>query len=85
MVGPVKDVNPVEPTGTGDAFRAGFLAAVAWGLGLERAAQLGNLIAVRALESTGPQEYTLESGDLIARCRTSYGDVAADELAAHLG
>jgi adenosine kinase len=85
MVGPVKDVNPVEPTGTGDAFRAGFLAAVAWGFGLERAAQLGNLIAVRALESTGPQEYTLESGDLIARCRTSYGDVAADELAAHLG
>jgi adenosine kinase len=85
MVGPVKDVNPVEPTGTGDAFRAGFLAAVAWGFGLERAAQLGNLIAVRALESTGPQEYTLESGDLIGRCRTSYGDVAADELAAHLG
>jgi adenosine kinase len=85
MVGPVKDVNPVEPTGTGDAFRAGFLAAVAWGFGLERAAQLGNLVAVRALESTGPQEYTLEPGDLIARCRTSYGDVAADELAAHLG
>jgi adenosine kinase len=85
MVGPVKDVNPVEPTGTGDAFRAGFLAAVAWGFGLERAAQLGNLIAIRALESTGPQEYTLEPGDLIARCRTSYGDVAADELAAHLG
>jgi adenosine kinase len=85
VVGPVKDVNPVEPTGTGDAFRAGFLAAVAWGFGLERAAQLGNLIAIRALESTGPQEYTLEPGDLIARCRTSYGDVAADELAAHLG
>ncbi len=85
LVGPVKDVNPIEPTGTGDAFRAGFLAAVAWGFGLERAAQLGNLIAVRALESTGPQEYTLEPGDLIARCRTSYGDVAADELAVHLG
>ncbi len=85
LVGPVKDVNPIEPTGTGDAFRAGFLAAVAWGFGLERAAQLGNLIAVRALESTGPQEYTLEPGDLIARCITSYGDVAADELAVHLG
>jgi adenosine kinase len=85
VVGPVKDVNPVEPTGTGDAFRAGFLAAVAWGFGLERAAQLGNLMAIRALESTGPQEYTLGPADLIARCRTSYGDVAADELAAHLG
>jgi adenosine kinase len=85
VVGPVKDVNPVDPTGTGDAFRAGFLAAVAWGFGLERAAQLGNLIAIRALETTGPQEYALQPADLIARCKTSYGDAAADDLAAHLG
>jgi adenosine kinase len=85
VVGPVKDVSPVDPTGTGDAFRAGFLAAIAWGFGLERAAQLGNLIAVRALETTGPQEYALEPADLIERCKTSYGDAAADDLAAHLG
>ncbi len=85
VVGPVKDVNPVDPTGTGDAFRAGFLAAVAWGFGLERAAQLGNLMAIRALETTGPQEYAIEPAGLVARCRTSYGDTAADELAAHLG
>ena len=31
LVGPVKDVSPADPTGAGDAFRAGFLAAVAWG------------------------------------------------------
>jgi adenosine kinase len=84
VVGPVKDVNPVDPTGTGDAFRAGFLAAVAWDLGLERAAQLGNLMAVRVLETTGPQEYALEPADLVVRCATSYGDAAADDLAAHL-
>jgi adenosine kinase len=84
VVGPVKDVNPVDPTGTGDAFRAGFLAGVAWGFGLERAAQLGNLMAVRVLETTGPQEYALDPGDLVARCKTSYGDAAADELGAHL-
>jgi adenosine kinase len=84
VVGPVKDVNPVDPTGTGDAFRAGFLAGVAWGFGLERAAQLGNLMAVRVLETTGPQEYTLDPADLVARCKTSYGDLAADELAARL-
>jgi adenosine kinase len=84
VVGPVQDVNPVDPTGTGDAFRSGFLAAVAWGLSLERAAQLGNLMAVRVLETTGPQEYALDPGDLVARCKTSYGDTAADELGAHL-
>ena len=31
----------VEPTGSGDAFRSGFLAATAWGLPTERAIQLG--------------------------------------------
>jgi adenosine kinase len=85
LVGPVRDVAPVDPTGAGDGFRAGFLAAVAWGLGLERACQLGNLIAVAVLEAPGPQEYELDPLDLIARCAKSYGQEAADELADHLG
>lgn len=84
IVGPVQDVHPVDPTGTGDAFRAGFLAGVAWGLSLERSAQLGNLLAVHALETTGTQEYTLEPGELLARCTASYGQDAADELGKHV-
>jgi adenosine kinase len=84
FVGPVKDVHPVDPTGTGDAFRSGFLAAVAWGLSLERSAQLGNLLAVNALETTGPQDYTLKPARLLARCVASYGQDAADELGKHI-
>lgn len=84
VVGPVKDVTPTDPTGSGDAFRAGFLAAVAWGLSFERAAQLGNLVAVQALEVAGPQEYTLSSDGLSARCAQSYGQAAADEITAQL-
>jgi adenosine kinase len=84
FVGPVKDVQPADPTGTGDAFRAGFLAGVAWGLSLERSAQLGNLAAVHALETTGTQEYMLEPAALLARCAASYGQDAADELGKHL-
>ena len=84
LAGPVKDVTPADPTGAGDAFRAGFLAGVAWGVSLERAVQLGNLVAVHALETTGTQEYQLEPSGLIRRCATSYGQAAADELAAHL-
>ncbi len=84
LVGPVKDVTPVEPTGAGDAFRSGFLAAVAWGLSLERAAQLGNLMAVQVLETTGTQEYKLIPAELVARCHVSYGQAAADDIAAHL-
>ena len=62
IVGPVPGVVPQEPTGAGDAFRAGFLAAIAWGLPLERAAQLGNMMAVHALETVGTQEYELTPG-----------------------
>jgi adenosine kinase len=84
LVSAVPDAQPVDPTGSGDAFRSGFLAAVAWGLSLERAAQLGNLLAVHALESTGPQEYDLKPGPLADRCALAYGDAAAAEIAAHL-
>src|ERR1700750_2575806 len=83
-VPPIPDAKPVDPTGSGDAFRSGFLAAIAWGLPLERAAQLGNLLAVHALEATGPQEYNLKPGPLAERLAAAYGDTAAAEVAAHL-
>jgi len=80
----VPDAQPADPTGSGDAFRSGFLAAVAWGLSLERAAQLGNLIAVHALEVAGGQEYALKSGPLADRFAAAYGDTAAAEVTSHL-
>jgi adenosine kinase len=83
LIPAVPGVEPAEPTGAGDAFRSGFLAAVSWGLGLERAAQLGNIVAVHALESTGPQEYQLHHEPLTARFATAYGDSAAAEIARH--
>jgi adenosine kinase len=73
--------QPKEPTGAGDAFRAGFLAAIASDLGLERAAQLGNLIAACALETVGPQEYEVKPEPLTTRFGATYGGAAADELA----
>ena len=80
----VPDAQPVDPTGSGDAFRSGFLAGVAWGLSRERCAQLGNLMAVHALEATGPQEYNLKPGPLTDRFAAAYGTTAAAEVAAHL-
>ncbi len=83
MVPAVPGVVPKEPTGAGDAFRAGFLAAVSWGFGLERAAQLGNIVAVHALETTGTQEYQLEPKALTRRFATAYGQRAAAEIASN--
>jgi adenosine kinase len=84
VVGSVPDAKFVEPTGAGDAFRCGFLAAVSWGLSTERAIQLGNLMAVHVLETVGPQEYELKPGALADRAAVAYGDEAAADLTAHL-
>jgi adenosine kinase len=84
LVGPVSDATFVEPTGAGDAFRSGFLAATAWGLPTERAIQLGNLLAVHALETVGPQEYEITADSLADRAKRAYGPEAAADLAVHL-
>jgi adenosine kinase len=75
-----RDVIPEDPTGVGDGFRAGFFAAVHWGLSLERAAQMGSLVAALVLESIGPQEYDIRAEDFAKRFADSYGDVAAAEI-----
>ncbi|RFU40675.1 carbohydrate kinase family protein [Actinomadura logoneensis] len=74
----------VDPTGGGDAFRAGFLTATAWGLPLERAAQVGNLVAAHALEVPGGQEYTIVKERFLGRFSATYGEDAAAEVAPHL-
>ncbi|GAY08519.1 putative adenosine kinase [Pseudonocardia sp. N23] len=80
-VGVVPETGKVDPTGVGDAFRAGFLAATAGGLSLERAAQLGSLVAVWVLETDGPQEWTYDRAAGLERLRDAYGPDAAAELA----
>jgi adenosine kinase len=80
----VRAVATVEPTGVGDAFRAGFLAALEWQLSLERAAQLGCLLAVHVVEQVGTQEYSLHQGRFLARFADAYGEEAAAEVAAHV-
>ncbi|QFG25789.1 carbohydrate kinase family protein [Actinomadura sp. WMMB 499] len=74
----------VDPTGVGDAFRAGFLTALAWELPLERAAQVGNAIAAHALEAAGPQEYTLSRAAFLERFAAAYGEQASTEVAPHI-
>jgi adenosine kinase len=79
-----RDVIPDDPTGVGDGFRAGFFAGISWGLGLERAAQVGSLVAALVLETVGPQEYEIKAEDFAKRIADSYGDDAAAEIKPHL-
>jgi adenosine kinase len=80
-VGVVPETGKVDPTGVGDAFRAGFLAGVSGGLSLERSAQLGSLIAVQVLETDGAQEWTWDRARAVARLGDAYGPDAAAEIA----
>ncbi|GGK76311.1 carbohydrate kinase family protein [Streptomyces flaveus] len=69
-----------DPTGVGDAFRAGFLAGVVWNWPHERAAQLGCALATVVLESVGTQEYKLLPTDLVSRIGSTYGHAVAREI-----
>ena len=83
-VAAVPEVRKVEPTGVGDAFRAGFLAALGWGLSQERAAQLGCLLAVYVVEQVGTQEYEISRAAFLDRCAATYGDEAVADFEPHL-
>ncbi|SDO77948.1 adenosine kinase [Klenkia soli] len=80
----VPETKPVEPTGGGDALRAGFVAARQWGLGIERATQVGSAVATAAVEVIGTQEYDLPHESFLERFALAFGAQAADEVAPHL-
>jgi adenosine kinase len=74
-----------DPTGVGDAFRAGFLAGLAWKLELEASAQVGSMVATYVLEHIGTQEYELDADEFCERLGGVYGSDAADRVRHHLG
>ena len=78
----VPETAKVDPTGVGDAFRAGFLTGVSKGLGFERAAQLGSMVAVLVLETVSTQDWTWDHDSAMARIAGAYGEAAATEIGA---
>jgi len=79
-----KEREKADPTGVGDAFRAGLLTAREWGLSWERSAQVGSLLATMVLETVGTQEYVVKPADFADRLAESYGDDAAAEVLPYL-
>jgi adenosine kinase len=64
----------VDPTGVGDAFRGGFLAAYSRGWGWELCGQVGSLAAVYVLEQTGTQNHHYTRQQFVERFRKNYDD-----------
>ena len=81
----VPEKHKDDPTGIGDAFRAGFLTGRSAGLSLERSAQLASMVATLVLEAPGPQEWTWDKDAAVKRLSDAYGAAAAEEISEALG
>jgi adenosine kinase len=73
-----------DPTGIGDAFRAGFLWGLHAKLNLVRSAQVGCTLAAIVLETVGTQEYTVDRAGFADRVAKAYGNDAAAEIESRL-
>lgn len=74
----------IDPAGAPDAFVAGLLAALGWGMPLRRAAEIGGQLSAVALESVGTCGYTLNPAEFVHRLEQSYGAACAAEASAYL-
>jgi adenosine kinase len=63
----------VDPTGVGDAFRAGFLAGLSRATSLVQAVRIGATLATIVLECRGSQEYELDTREFAERLEQAYG------------
>ncbi len=79
-----REVRRADPTGVGDAFRAGFLTGLAADLGLRHAAELGSMLATYVIETVGTQEYTLGKSSFLQRLSEAYGQESADAIEPHI-
>jgi adenosine kinase len=63
-----------DPTGVGDAFRAGFLKGHMRGLSLDRCGQMGAVAAAYCLEAQGPQGHSFDRAKFVDRFRRHFDD-----------
>ena len=66
-----------DPTGVGDAFRAGLLKGLALGLPWPLVGRMGSLAATYTLEQPGPQSHHYTPAEFVARFREHFDDQGA--------
>lgn len=66
-------VREADPTGAGDAYRAGLVAGLLRGLDLEGAGRVASLAATYAVEQVGTIEHAYERSEFSDRYRESFG------------
>lgn len=76
-VPPVPPQRLCDPTGVGDAFRAGLIRGLSLGLSWDLAGRVGALAATYALEQPGPQSHHYTRLEFVARFREHFEDEGA--------
>jgi adenosine kinase len=74
------EATEVDPTGVGDAYRAGLLAARLAGLPWDVAGRVGSIAAVYALETIGPQPQPYTLAEFRARYQANFGGADMSQL-----
>ncbi|MDD3285789.1 MAG: carbohydrate kinase family protein [Patescibacteria group bacterium] len=67
-------LKAIDPTGAGDAYRAGLIKGLQSGLTLEKAAKLAATVAVYAVESQGTQNHKFTLNGLLRRYQRHFGE-----------
>ncbi|OZI29585.1 carbohydrate kinase family protein [Bordetella genomosp. 7] len=73
QVPPVRPTDIVDPTGCGDAHRAGLLYGLTQGWNWIDCCRLANLMGAIKIASRGPQNHAPARADIDARLRQAYG------------
>ncbi len=73
LISPSKPREIIDPTGAGDAFRAGFLAGYSRGFDLKTCGQMGACVAVYTVEKYGTQTHEFSVYDFCKRYKENYG------------
>ncbi len=64
----------LDPTGVGDAYRAGLMKGLALGLPWEISGRIGSVAATYVLETPGPQTHHYTLSEFAERYRLAFGD-----------
>jgi len=65
----------IDPTGAGDAYRAGLVKGLIIGKDLNISAKMGAVAATYAIENYGTQEHYFKYDDFLKRFRDNFGDI----------
>ena len=74
VVPAVTTARPIDPTGVGDAYRAGLIRGLALGLPWETIGRMAGLAATYVLENHGPQNHQYTREEFVQRYRTHFGN-----------